>query len=58
MATLVHAHLLLHHSFLVHSSEGVENEAVEQVYCADKVLLSQTDLVDEAKLTEIEAGMW
>jgi len=38
-------------------SEGVENEAVEQVCFADKVLLNKTDLFDEAKLTEIEAGL-
>mmetsp|Transcript_30267 Transcript_30267/g.52410 ORF Transcript_30267/g.52410 Transcript_30267/m.52410 type:complete len:396 (+) Transcript_30267:20-1207(+) len=37
--------------------EGVENEAVEQVCFADKVLLNKTDLVDEAKLTEIEAEL-
>jgi len=55
---LVHAHPLLQHSFLVHSSEQVENEAVEQVCFAGKVLLNETDLVDKAKLTEIEAGLW
>ena len=34
--------------------EGVENEAVEQVCFADKVLLNKTDLADEAKLKKIE----
>ena len=58
VTTLVHAHTLLHHSFIVHSSERVENEVVEQVCFADEVLLSKTDLVDETKLTEIEAGLW
>merc|ERR1712038_762972 len=34
--------------------EGVENEAVEQVCFADKVLLNKTDLADEEKLKKIE----
>merc|ERR1712232_1482740 len=34
--------------------EGVENEAVEQVAFADRILLNKCDLVDEAKLTEVE----
>lgn len=34
--------------------EGVENEAVEQVAFADRVLLNKTDLVVEAVLPEIE----
>merc|ERR1719291_1454903 len=34
--------------------EGVENEAVEQVAFADRILLNKTDLVDEAELTEVE----
>lgn len=34
--------------------EGVENESVEQVCFADKVLLNKTDLADEAKLKKIE----
>ena len=37
--------------------EGVENESVEQVCFADKILLNKTDLSDEAKLTKIEAGL-
>lgn len=38
--------------------EGVENEAVEQVAFADKILLNKTDLVtDEAELAKIEAEL-
>lgn len=35
--------------------EGVENESVEQVCFADKILLNKTDLADEATLKKIEA---
>jgi len=35
--------------------EGVENEAVEQVAFADRVLLNKTDLVTEEELPKIEA---
>jgi len=34
--------------------EGVENEAVEQVAFADRILLNKTDLVEEAELPAIE----
>ena len=34
--------------------EGVENEAVEQVVFADKILLNKIDLVDEVELDKIE----
>jgi len=34
--------------------EGVENEAVEQVAFADRILLNKTDLVEEAELAPIE----
>lgn len=34
--------------------EGVENESVEQVCFADKILLNKTDLADETKLKKIE----
>ena len=34
--------------------EGAENEAVEQLVFADKVLLNKVDLVEEAYLTEVE----
>merc|ERR1712190_229451 len=35
--------------------EGVENEAVEQVAFADRILLNKTDLVAEEILSEVEA---
>ena len=35
--------------------EGVENEAVEQVAFADRILLNKIDLSDEAELASIEA---
>jgi G3E family GTPase len=34
--------------------EGVENEAVEQLAFADRVVLNKVDLVDDATLTEVE----
>jgi len=34
--------------------EGVENEAVEQVAFADRIMLNKSDLVDEATLQEVE----
>merc|ERR1719326_782070 len=34
--------------------EGVENEAVEQVAFADRILLNKTDLAEEPELVEIE----
>merc|ERR1712061_459779 len=34
--------------------EGVENEAVEQVAFADRILLNKCDTVDEAQLAEVE----
>jgi G3E family GTPase len=34
--------------------EGVENESVEQICFADKILLNKTDLADDAKLMKIE----
>merc|ERR1711988_66863 len=34
--------------------EGVENEAVEQLAFADRVLLNKCDLVEEADLNEVE----
>merc|ERR1719174_934148 len=37
--------------------EGVENEAVEQVCFADKILLNKTDLADEETLKKIEAEL-
>ncbi|WP_328875525.1 GTP-binding protein [Streptomyces sp. NBC_00287] len=35
--------------------EGVENEAVEQIAFADRIVLNKTDLADDSTLTEIEA---
>jgi len=34
--------------------EGVENESVEQVAFADRIILNKTDLIDEATLQEVE----
>merc|ERR1719436_1612616 len=34
--------------------EGVENEAIEQIAFADRILLNKCDLVDEATLVEVE----
>lgn len=36
--------------------EGAENEAVEQIVFADRVLLNKTDLVDEATLAEVSSN--
>merc|ERR1712032_1563511 len=35
--------------------EGVENEAVEQIAFADRIMLNKCDLVDEAHLAEVES---
>eukprot|EP00967_Tisochrysis_lutea_P123370 scaffold205191_cov30-Tisochrysis_lutea.AAC.1 len=37
--------------------EGAENEAVEQVAFADRILLNKTDLVTEGDLTRVEARL-
>ena len=37
--------------------EGVENEAIEQVAFADRMLLNKCDLVDEADLARVEARL-
>jgi len=34
--------------------EGVENEAVEQLAFADRIVINKTDLVDDARLAEVE----
>merc|ERR1712232_132372 len=34
--------------------EGVENESVEQIAFADRIILNKTDLVDETTLDEVE----
>ena len=35
-------------------AEGVENEAVEQIAFADRIIINKTDLVTEAELAEVE----
>lgn len=45
-------HLIMHLD--EEKPEGVENEAVEQVAFADRILLNKCDLVDEAELAEVE----
>ncbi|MGC9544648.1 CobW family GTP-binding protein [Streptomyces sp. UG1] len=47
------AHVLLHLDEV--KPEGVENEAVEQIAFADRIVLNKTDLADEATITEVEA---
>ena len=37
--------------------EGVENESVEQIAFADRIILNKTDLVDEKKLKEVEGAV-
>jgi len=37
--------------------EGVENESVEQIAFADRIILNKTDLVDEEQLKEVEASV-
>ena len=36
---------------------GVENESVEQIAFADRIILNKTDLVDEVKLQEVEQAV-
>jgi len=45
-------HLIMHLD--EEKPEGVENEAVEQVAFADRILLNKCDLVDEEALVEVE----
>jgi G3E family GTPase len=52
IVTLVDAAHALRHLDEV-KPEGVENEAVEQIAFADRVVLNKTDLVDEATLAEV-----
>ncbi|MBD0417866.1 GTP-binding protein [Streptomyces sp. TRM S81-3] len=51
--TLVDAAHVLQHLDEV-KPEGVENEAVEQIAFADRVVLNKTDLVDEETVAEVE----
>eukprot|EP00438_Fugacium_kawagutii_P033693 Skav201149 [mRNA] locus=scaffold2068:227148:234695:+ [translate_table: standard] len=37
--------------------EGVENESVEQIAFADRIILNKTDLVDDVTLGEVEAAV-
>merc|ERR1712084_202165 len=53
MGTLVDAKHITQH-LEEEKPEGVENEAVEQIAFADRILLNKCDLVDEATLTEVE----
>ncbi len=53
IVTVVDAKHLLPH-LDEHKPEGIENEAVEQLAFADRVVLNKTDLVDEAHLAEVE----
>jgi len=53
IVTLVDAkHLIMHLD--EDKPEGVENEAVEQLAFADRILLNKCDLVDDAGLAEVE----
>ena len=53
IVTVVDAkHLLTHLDDI--KPEGVENEAVEQLAFADRIVLNKVDLVDEAELIEVE----
>ncbi|WP_405639411.1 CobW family GTP-binding protein [Streptomyces sp. NBC_00019] len=54
IVTLVDAAHVLQHLDEV-KPEGVENEAVEQIAFADRIVLNKTDLVDEAALEEVES---
>ncbi len=52
IVTVVDAKHLIQHLNEV-KPEGVENEAVEQLAFADRVVLNKTDLVDEAGIAEV-----
>jgi G3E family GTPase len=52
IVTLVDAAHVLQHLDEV-KPEGVENEAVEQIAFADRIVLNKTDLVDDATITEV-----
>ena len=56
IVTVVDAKHILQHVDEV-KPEGVENEAVEQVAFADRLLINKTDLVDEAHLGKVEARL-
>lgn len=53
IVTIVDAkHLIMHLDD--EKEEGVENEAIEQLAFADRVLVNKVDLVDDAELAEVE----
>jgi G3E family GTPase len=54
IVTLVDAAHVLRHLDEV-KPEGVENEAVEQIAFADRIVLNKTDLVDDATIAEVTA---
>ncbi|MGV9564118.1 CobW family GTP-binding protein [Streptomyces sp. NPDC003480] len=54
IVTLVDAAHVLQHLDEV-KPEGVENEAVEQIAFADRIVLNKTDLADEKTIAEVEA---
>jgi G3E family GTPase len=54
IVTLVDAAHVLQHLDEV-KPEGVENEAVEQIAFADRIVLNKTDLVDDATIAEVTA---
>ncbi len=54
--TMVDAAHVLDHLTEV-KPDGVENEAVEQVAFADRLVLNKTDLVDETALADVVAGL-
>jgi G3E family GTPase len=54
IVTLVDAAHVLQHLDEV-KPDGVENEAVEQIAFADRIVLNKTDLVDEATIAEVTA---
>jgi|Transcript_7256 G3E family GTPase len=51
--TLVDAKHIIQH-LEEEKPEGVENEAVEQIAFADRIILNKTDLVNEEELVEVE----
>ena len=56
IVTVVDAkHLALH--LFEEKAEGVENEALEQIAFADRILVKKVDLVSEAELNEVESQL-
>ena len=42
---------------LYSATKGVENEAVEQIAFADRIILNKTDLVEESELQEVQKAV-